>query len=111
MAKTMQTIHKNHRITELKGLEGTSKDRVQPPCKAGSLQQAAQVGVQRGLEYLQRRVHSLPGQPLPVLRHPRCEEVSSHVGVELPMLQFMDVSPCPVPTENTFKQKVQRMLN
>jgi len=37
-------------------------------CKAGPLQQAAQVGVQAGLEYLQRRrSHGLHGQPVPVL--------------------------------------------
>ena len=35
------------------------------------LQQAAQEHVQVGLEYLQRgRLHSLPGHPVPVLRHP-----------------------------------------
>ena len=41
-----------------------------PLCSTGSIQQAAQVGIQLGLEYLQgRRIHSLPGQPVPVLRH------------------------------------------
>ena len=61
-----------HKITELYGLEGTSRDcRVLPLCKAGTLQQAAQVGVQTGLQYLQRkRIHCLPGQPVPVLCHP-----------------------------------------
>ena len=85
-------------ITELQRLEGTSREHwVQPPCKAGSLQQ---VGVQVGLEYLQRRrIHSPWGQPVPVLRHPYCEEVPSHIGAELPMLQFMVISPCPVPTD------------
>ena len=40
-------------ITESQSLEGTSGDhRVQPPAKAGSLQQVAHVGVQMGLEYL-----------------------------------------------------------
>jgi len=28
-----------------------------------------------------------------------CEEVPSHIGVELPMLQFMVISPSPVPTD------------
>jgi len=44
------------------------------------LQQAAQDLVQAGLEYLQRRrTHSLPGQPVPVLRHPQREEILPHV--------------------------------
>jgi len=47
-----------------------------------------------GLDYLQRkRIHNLPGQPTPVLHHPHCEEVPSHIGEELPMLQVMAVSP------------------
>ena len=33
-----------------------------------------------GLEYLQRRrLHNLPGQPVPGLRHPQREEVLPHV--------------------------------
>ena len=31
----------------------------------------------------------LPGQPVPVLHQPYCEEVLSHIGVELPILKFM----------------------
>ena len=47
--------------------------------KQGHLQQAAEDLVQTGLEYLQRRrLHSLPGQPLPVLCHPQREEVHRH---------------------------------
>jgi len=39
-------------------------------------EQAAKDLVQAGLEYLQRRrLHNLPGQPVPVLRHPQREEV------------------------------------
>jgi len=42
-----------------------------PLPKQGHLQQAAQDLVQAALEYLQRRrLHSLPGQPGPGLRHP-----------------------------------------
>ena len=38
-----------------------------PPAKAGTLQQVAQVGVQINLEYIQRRrLHNLSGQPVPV---------------------------------------------
>ena len=51
--------------------------------KQGHLQQAAQVLVQAGLEYLQRRrLHNLPGQPVPVLHHPQREEVLPHVQTE-----------------------------
>uniref|UniRef100_A0A493T0F4 Ig-like domain-containing protein n=1 Tax=Anas platyrhynchos platyrhynchos TaxID=8840 RepID=A0A493T0F4_ANAPP len=61
--------------------------RSNPPAKAGSSEQAAQVGVQTGLEYLQRRsLHNLPRQPVPMLRHPHREEVLSHVSAELPVL-------------------------
>ena len=68
-----------------------------PLSKQGLLQQVAQELVQAGLEYLQRRrLHSLPGQPLPVLRHPQREEVLPHVQMELPVLQFVPIAPCPV---------------
>ena len=43
-----------------------------------------------GLEYLQRRrLHNLPGQPGPGLRHPQREEVLPPVQLELPLLQFV----------------------
>jgi len=42
----------------------------------GHLEQAAEDRVQAGLEYLQRRrLHNLPGKPVPLLRHPQREEV------------------------------------
>ena len=51
-----------------------------PLVKQGHLQQAAQDLVQAGLEYLQRRrLHKLPGQPVPVLHHPQREEVLPRV--------------------------------
>jgi len=65
--------------------------------KQGHLQQAAQGLVQASLEYLQRRrIHSLSGQPVPVLHHPQREEFLPHVQMELPMLQFVPVASCPV---------------
>jgi len=74
---------------------GSSKPT--PPPKQGHLQQAAQDLVQAGLEYLQRgRLHNLPGQPVPVLCHPQREEVLPHVQMELPVLQFVPIAPCPV---------------
>jgi len=67
-----------------------------PLPKQGHLQQAAQDLVQPGLEYLQRsRFHNLPGQSVPVLRHPQREEVLPHVQMEIPMLQFVLIVPCP----------------
>ena len=68
-----------------------------PLPKQGHLQQAAEDLVQVGLEYLQRRrLHNLPGQPVPGLRHPQREEVLPHVQMELHLLQFVPVAPCPV---------------
>ena len=39
--------------------------------------------------------HNPPGQPVPVLCHPHCE-VLMHICAELPRLQFVAVSTCPV---------------
>ena len=62
-----------------------------PLPKQGHLEQAAEDLVQVGLEYLQRRrLHNLPGQPVPVLCHPQSEVVLPHVQVELPVLQFVN---------------------
>ena len=60
--------------------------------KQGHLEQVAQDLIQVGLEYLQRRrLHNLPGQPLPVLRHPQREEVLPHVQMELAVPQFVPI--------------------
>ena len=68
-----------------------------PLPKQGHPEQAAQHGVQAGLEYLQRRrLHHLPGQPGPGLCHPQREEVLPRVQLELPLLQFVPVAPCPI---------------
>jgi len=91
------TESQNHRMVGLgRDFCGSPSPTLLP--KQGHLQQAAQDRVQAGLEYLQRwRLHNLPGQPVPVLRHPQREEVLPHVQVELPMLQFVPVAPCRVP--------------
>jgi len=74
---------------------GSSSPTLLP--KQSHLQQAAQDFVQEGFEYLQRRrLHSLPGQPVPVLRHSQREEVLPHVHTELPVPQFVPIAPCPV---------------
>jgi len=90
------TESQNHRIVGV-GRDICGSPSPTPLPKQSHLQQAAQDLVQVGLEYLQRRrLHNLPGQPVPVLRHPQREEVLPHVQLELPLLQFVPVAPCPV---------------
>ena len=68
-----------------------------PLPKQGHLQQAAEDLVQAGLEYLQRRrLPSPSGQPVPGLRPPQKEEVLPHLQLDLPLLQFVPIAPCPV---------------
>jgi len=92
----------NHTESQNRSMLGVGRDLCgssspTPLPKQGHLQQAAQHLVQGGLEYLQRRrLHDPPGQPVPVLRHPQSEEVLPRVQVELPMLQFVPIAPCPV---------------
>jgi len=74
---------KSHGITEWQGLQGTSGDHlIQHPAKQGHLQQAAQQLIQAGFKYLQRsRLHNLPGQPVPVLRHPQSSDGTSCASI------------------------------
>ena len=90
------TESQNHRMAGFgKDLSGSSSPT--PLVKQGNLKQVAQDCVQAGLEYLQRRrIHNFPGQPVPALHHPQREGDLPHVQMELPMLQFMPVAPCPV---------------
>ena len=68
-----------------------------PLPKQGHLAQVAQDLVQAGSEFFQRRrIHRLPGQPVPVLCYPLREEVLPLVQLELPVLQVVPVAPCPV---------------
>ena len=83
-------------ITESHGMVGVGRDLCGSSSptllpKQRHLQQAAEDLVQVGLEYLQRRrLHHLPGQPVPVLHHPQREEVLPHVQTELPVLLFVN---------------------
>ena len=90
------TESQNHRMVGVgRDLYGSSSPTPLP--KQGHPEQAAQHRVQAGLEYLQRRrLHNLPGQPVPVLCHPQREEVLPHVQTELPVPQFVPIAPCPV---------------
>jgi len=64
----------NHRMFEV-GRDLCGSSGPTPLLKQGHPEQAAQDLVQAGLEYLQRRrLHSLPGQPGPVLHHPQSGE-------------------------------------
>ena len=89
-------VSQNHRMFGVgRALQRSSSPTPLP--QQGHLQQAAQDLVQAGFEYLQRRgLHSLPGQPVPVLRHPQREENLPHIQTELPVLQFVPLAPCPV---------------
>jgi len=89
----------NHRMFGVgRDLCGSPRQTLLP--KQGHLQQAAQDLVQAGLEYLQRRrLHHLPGQPVPVLRHPQREEVLPCVwhGVPVPHCRHgvkIGIAPC-----------------
>ena len=86
----------NHRIVGVgRKLWGTPSPTPLP--KQGHLEQVAQDLIQAGFEYLQRRrIPSLSGQPVPVLHHPQREEVLPRVQLELPLLQFVPVAPCPI---------------
>jgi len=87
----------DHRITESQNGGGWKGPLwvTQPNLllKQGHPEQAAQDCGQAGLEYLQRRrLHSLPGQPVPGLRHAQREEVLPPVQLELPLLPFVPLS-------------------
>uniref|UniRef100_A0A8B9DDP6 Chromosome 16 open reading frame 72 n=1 Tax=Anser cygnoides TaxID=8845 RepID=A0A8B9DDP6_ANSCY len=89
------------RITERPRWEGTSEDHpVQPPVEQDPLEHLAQDGIQVGFEYLQRRLHNLSGQPVPVLCHSPSKEVPPHIGPEPPGLQFVLVASPPVAGHN-----------
>jgi len=85
----------NHRMVGV-GRDLCGSSSLTPLPKQGHLQQAAQDFIPVGFQYLQRRrLYNPSGQPGPVLCHPQSEEFLSHVQLELPMLQFVPVAPCP----------------
>ena len=89
------SLSQNHRMVRIGRDLWRSSGPTRLP-KQSHLQQAAQDYVQADYVYLQRRFHNLPGQPVPVLRHPQSKEVLPHVQMELLMLQFVPIAPCPV---------------
>ena len=86
----------NHRMVRVgRDLCGSSSPIPLP--KQGHIQQAAQDLIQVGFEYLRKtRFHNTSGQPVPVLCLPQRKEVFAHVQIELLMLQFVHIVPCPV---------------
>ena len=77
-------------------VEGTSVGHLVQPLRRSRVTYSRlhRTTSRQDLEYLQRRrLHNLPGQPVPVLRHPQREEVLPHFQLELPMLQFVPIAP------------------
>ena len=86
------TASQNHRMVGV-GRDLWGSPSPTPLPKQGHLEQVAQ----EGFEYLQRRrLHNPSAQPVPVLCHPQSEVVLPHVQLELPMPQFVPITPCPV---------------
>jgi len=95
LIKERISFSQNHRMFWVgRDLWGSSSPTPLP--KQDHLEQVAQDFIQAGFEHLQRRIHNLPGQLVPVLRHPQSEEVLPCVELELPVLQFVPVVPFPV---------------
>ena len=92
-------IAQNDRMVEVR--MNSENHLVQPLAKAGSLQQVEVESIPVGLEYLQRRLYNLSGQPVPVPCHPHREKVLSHIQMELSVFQFAPLAPCPVAWPDT----------
>ena len=89
----------NNRFTESQNCRDWKTIESNPPAKAGTLIQVAQVVVQPDLEYLhKRRLQNFSGQPVPVLCHPYQKEVLPHVSMELQMVKLQPIIPCPIAT-------------
>jgi len=85
----------NHRMVGV-GRDPCGSPSPTPLPKQGHPEQAAQDLTQAGFEDLQRRrLHSRSGQPVPVFHQPQSAEVPC-VQMELPVLQFVLIAPCPV---------------
>ena len=102
------TESQNHRMSGV-GRDLWGSPSPTPLLKQGHPEQAAQDRVQAGLEYLQRRrLHNLPGQPVPVLHHPQ-REVLPRVQTELPLLQFVPVAPW-IRTQDVASSALQKSI-
>ena len=91
-----------HKIIECIVLEGISRIiKIEPlHCRQGHkpphliLDQAAQVTIQPGLEYLQgRSIHNLYGQPVPAPHRSLGKELPLTSSLDLPYLSFKDQFP------------------
>jgi len=90
------TESKNHRMVGVgRDLCGSSSPTSLQ--KQDHLEQAAQDLIEAGFQYPQRRrLHNPSGQLVPVFHHPQSKEVPPHVQMQLPMLSFVPIAPCPV---------------
>lgn len=81
--------HTSVHFTESQNCRGWKRSpeiiKYKPLLKSRFSTQVAQVSIQVGLEYLQRRLHNISGQPAPVLCHLDSEEVLPCVSMELPV--------------------------
>jgi len=76
----------------------TARDLWRSSCPASLLKQGhLELVVQTVFEYSQTwRLHTLPGQPIPVLSHPRSTKMFPGFQSESPLLQFVPVAPGPI---------------
>lgn len=86
---------KNHRIVGA-GTDLWRSSSPAPMLKQVHLEQLAQDYVQEGFECLQRRLHSIYGQPVQVLCHTQSEEVFPHIQRKPSVFQFVPIASCPV---------------
>lgn len=77
--------------------------------KQGPREQVTQVCVHMAFEcVLDRRLHSLSEQPVPVLSDPH-STVLPHVQVEFPVLQFVPIASCPI-AQHRWEEPVSILL-
>lgn len=88
ISSSARGVKRSWEITEWVSLEGnTGAHLVQTPLKQGPQALCSQDCVQTAFESLQRRLHNLSGQPVPVLCLLHSKEVPRHVQVEIPVFQ------------------------
>ena len=82
-------------------MAGIGRDLWRSPCPTPLLEQAPpeqghRAASRQGVNVPGKGLHTLPGQPVPLLWHPHRRDLFSHIEVELPVFQLVPVAPCPV---------------